>query len=49
MGVNNAEKKIVLFFSIASIQRFNFYKASLKSWIILRLDCVSLIRTPQTK
>lgn len=48
-GVNNAAKILIVFFSIASIQRFNFYKASLKSWIVLRLDCVNLIRTPQMK
>lgn len=49
MGVNNAEKKTCFVFLIASIQRFNFYKASLKSRIIFKLDCVSLIRTPQMK
>lgn len=49
MGVNNAQKKKKDYFSIALIQRFNFYKARLKSWIILKLDCVSLIRTPQKK
>lgn len=43
------KKRIILFFSIASMQRFNFYKASIKSWIILKLDCVNLIKTPQMK